>query len=295
MKIRIATRRSALALAQTRMMAAALKANTPGLEVEEVQMVTEGDRVQDRSLAQIGGKGLFIKELEAALLDGRADLAVHSMKDLPADLAPGLEISAVPERESPWDLLITNDGRALKDLAPNARLGTSSLRRQIQLRAVRPDLVVELLRGNVDTRLRKLREGAFDAIVLAEAGVKRLGLEVSAVRLEGIVVPAIAQGALALETRIGDEATRECVRKLNHAESEVRAIAERAVLRAIEGSCTTPVGALAVHRDDVITMDGFLASPDGTRSQVARVIGAIGEAPESVGERLARELLGGLR
>ncbi len=290
MKIRIATRRSALALAQTRMIAAALRDRWPGLETEEVQIVTEGDRVQDRSLSAIGGKGLFIKELEAALLDGRADLAVHSMKDLPAELAAGLVVAAVPERESPWDLLVTVDGRALADLPQGATVGTSSLRRQLQLLAARPDLKIELLRGNVDTRLRKLREGQYNAIILAEAGVRRLGLDVTAVRLEGVLVPSIAQGSLALETRGDDEATRGCVRALNHAESEARAVAERAVLRAIQGSCTTPVGALATIADGIVAIDGFLATEDGSRHVRARVTGP-DDNLERAGELLAERLL----
>lgn len=290
MKIRIATRRSALALAQTRMIAASLCARWPELVTEEVQIVTEGDRVQDRSLAAIGGKGLFIKELESALVDGRADLAVHSMKDLPADVAPGLVVASVPERESPWDLLVTRDGRAFANLPKGARVGTSSLRRHVQLLAARPDLRIELLRGNVDTRLRKLREGHFDAIVLAEAGVRRLGLTVTAVRLEGVLVPSIAQGSLALETRADDSATRGAVRALNHDESEARAIAERAVLRAIQGNCTTPVGALATISNGVVTIEGFLATEDGTRHVRAQAKGSADQLA-SVGKRLAGRLL----
>jgi hydroxymethylbilane synthase len=287
-RLRIATRRSPLALAQTRMIARHIAAHAPGLEIEEVQLVTEGDRVQDRSLAEIGGKGLFIKELEAALLEGRADLAVHTMKDLPAMLAPGLRIAAVPPRESPWDLLVTVDGRTLAELRPGARVGTSSLRRQIQLHTARPDLVIEALRGNVDTRLRKLREGHFDAIVLAEAGVRRLGLAVSAQRLEGIVVPAIAQGALALETRADDDATLALVAPLNDPDAFTATLAERAVMRALGGSCTVPMGALARCIADRIEMHGFYAI-DEERFARAQTTGAADD-PEAVGLELA-ELL----
>ena len=293
MKIRIATRRSALALAQTRMIAADLRAKWPGLETEEVQIVTEGDRVQDRSLSAIGGKGLFIKELETALLDGRADLAVHSMKDLPADVAEGLVIAAVPPRESPWDLLLTRDGRAIDALPHGARLGTSSLRRRVQIHAARPDLTIEMLRGNIDTRLRKLQEGQFDAIVLAEAGVRRLQLDVEAVRLDAIVVPSIAQGALALETRGDDRATRDAVRALNDPSSETRSLAERAVLRAIQGSCTTPVGAIATLEGDEIALHGFLATADGARHVKTRFRGPA-DQPVRAGEALAAALLSAL-
>ena len=289
MKLRIATRRSALALAQTRATAALLQAKNPGLVIEEVQIVTEGDRVQDRSLAAIGGKGLFIKELETALLDGRADLAVHSMKDLPADLAEGLHIVCVPERESPWDLLVTLDGRALADVKQGATVGTSSLRRKVQLEMVRPDLRIEMLRGNVDTRLRKLREGQFDAIVIAEAGVRRLGTSVSAQQLATEMVPAIGQGALALEARGGDELAASLVSSLRDEGARVTTSAERAVLRALGGSCVTPVGAHARIRDGQLEMRGFLASTDGVRRVRADVAGPIVE-PEELGRRLAREL-----
>jgi hydroxymethylbilane synthase len=292
-RLRIATRRSALALAQTRMIARDLSARMPGLEVEEVQIVTEGDRVQDRSLAEIGGKGLFIKELEAALLEGRADLAVHSMKDLPATLAPGLAIAAVPPRESPWDLLVTAEGRALHELPPGAVVGTSSLRRQIQLRAARPDLVVETLRGNVDTRLCKLKEGRFDAIVLAEAGVRRLGLAVNARRLEDLVVPAIAQGALALEARADDAAVMLLVGALDDADARAATTAERAVMRALGGSCTVPMGALARCIADRIEMHGFYAVEEGARVARAQTMGPAAD-PEAVGAKLAELLRRGV-
>lgn len=289
MKLRIATRRSALALAQTRMVARELQARAPGLEIEEIHLVTEGDRVQDRPLAAIGGKGLFIKELESALLEGRADLAVHSMKDLPADLATGLALVAIPPRESPYDLLVTSEGHALEDLPKGARVGTSSLRREVQLRALRPDLRVEMLRGNVDTRLRKLREGQYDAIVLAEAGLRRLGLQVRARSLEGVLVPAVGQGALALEARAGDALVAEVAALWNDPESALAARVERTVMRALGGSCSVPMGALARRCGDRLEAWGFYADQD-RRVARAHVEGGV-EQPEQLGERLAAELL----
>jgi hydroxymethylbilane synthase len=289
----IATRESRLALWQAHHVQALLR-DRLARDVDLLGMTTRGDQILDRALSKVGGKGLFVKELEVALLEGRADLAVHSMKDLPADLEPGLTVAAVPERESPWDLLVTVDGRGLDALPTGARIGTSSLRRQIQLKVARPDLVIEMLRGNVDTRLRRLREGAFDAIVIAEAGVRRLGFAVNAVRLEGIVVPAIAQGALALETREGDAETIEAVRVLTHAESELRARAERSVLRSVQGSCTTPVGALAVAAGGTLRIDGFLATPDGLRHVRGSVDARESESAERTGERLAQQLIAAL-
>lgn len=297
--LRLATRKSALALAQSGQVAARIRAANPGLEVELLHVVTEGDRVQDRPLAQIGGKGLFVKEIEAALLEGRADLAVHSMKDLPADLAPGLTIAAVPARESPWDLLVTLDGRPLDALAQGARVGTSSQRRAVQLHAARPDLQISMLRGNVDTRLRRLAEGAFDAVVLAEAGVRRLGLSPRASRLEGALVPAVSQGALALETRIGDDAARAALASLHDEVTAFETRAERAVMRALSGSCVTPMGAFARWDRAASTMriDGFLATDDGARHATRSVDGAArgDDDAEALGHALAarlREALG---
>lgn len=292
--LRLATRKSALALAQSGQVADRIRAANPGMEVELLHVVTEGDRVQDRPLAQIGGKGLFVKEIEAALLDGRADLAVHSMKDLPADLAPGLVIAAVPSRESPWDLLVTADGRALDALPQGARVGTSSQRRAVQLRAARPDLAISMLRGNVDTRLRRLAEGAFDAVVLAEAGVRRLGLSPRASRLEGALVPAVSQGALALETREGDAYARAALASLHDEVTAVETHAERAVMRALSGSCVTPMGALARwdRAAGSMRIAGFLATDDGARHAADAVEGAVRDeaAADALGRALADRL-----
>ena len=261
--LRLATRKSALALAQSRQVARTLQDLVSGLRVEEVQVVTQGDRVLDRALSEVGGKGLFVREIEEALLDHRADLAVHSMKDLPAQMAAGLAMAAVPKRESPWDALVTKGGLALADLPRGARLGTSSLRRSRTVKAARPDLEVVLLRGNVDTRLRRLEAGDFDAIILAEAGLRRLGLSPPRVVLEGVMVPAVAQGALALQTRADDAASRAIVARLHDETTALETEAERAVLGALSGDCGTPLGALA--RLDVATgemsLEGFFSHP----------------------------------
>lgn len=261
--LRLATRRSALALAQSRQVARILQDMVSGLRVEEVQVVTQGDRVLDRALSEVGGKGLFVREIEEALLDGRADLAVHSMKDLPAQMAAGLAMAAVPRRESPWDALVTPGGVGLDALPKGARVGTSSLRRSRTLKAARPDLEVLLLRGNVDTRLRRLEAGDFDAIILAEAGLRRLGLSPARVLLEGVMVPAVAQGALALQTRADDAPARAIVGRLHDEVTSLETEAERAVLGALFGDCGTPLGALARldAATGVMRLEGFYAHP----------------------------------
>lgn len=298
--LRLATRKSALALAQSGQVAARVEAANPGVTVELLHVVTEGDRIQDRPLAAIGGKGLFVKEIEAALLDGRADFAVHSMKDLPGQLPDGLGVVCVPPRESPWDLLVTADARPLAALPEGARVGTSSQRRAVQLRARRPDLRIEMLRGNIDTRLRRLREGAFDAVVLAEAGVRRLGLDAPGIRLAGEMIPAVAQGALALEARAGDDAVARLLAPLHDPVTALETAAERAVMIALSGSCVTPLGALARLSDDRASMRlaGFLAREDGsawaTASRDERFDGDAAAA-EALGGALAEELRRSLR
>lgn len=298
--LRLATRKSALALAQSGQVAARVEAANPGVTVELLHVVTEGDRIQDRPLAAIGGKGLFVKEIEAALLDGRADFAVHSMKDLPGQLPDGLAVVCVPARESPWDLLVTADARPLAALPEGARVGTSSQRRAVQLRARRPDLRIEMLRGNIDTRLRRLREGAFDAVVLAEAGVRRLGLDAPGIRLEHEMIPAVAQGALALEARAGDEAVARLLAPLHDPGTALETAAERAVMIALSGSCVTPLGALARRAADgtSLRLAGFLAREDGsawtTASRDERFDGGV-TAAEALGGALADELRRSLR
>ncbi len=243
MKLRLATRKSALALAQSRWVAATLQAKQPGLEVELVEVVTQGDRIQNVSLTEIGGKGLFVTEVEQLLLDGRAEFAVHSLKDVPAELAKGLVLGAVPEREDPRDVLVTAEGLALDDLEVGSRIGTNSLRRSLQLGRQRNDLEYAMLRGNVDTRLRKLAAGEYRAIVLAAAGLRRLGLfdrPLWPMPVE-ISVPAVGQGALAIEARGDDAATLALLAKIDHAESRACVEAERAFLSALGGDCHTPL------------------------------------------------------
>src|SRR5262245_4719804 len=269
MKLRLATRRSALALAQSRWVAAELERLEPGLSVELVEVVTQGDRIQNVSLSEIGGKGLFVTEVEQLLLDRKAELAVHSLKDVPAELAQGLVLGAVPEREDARDVLITADGAALDDLEVGARIGTNSLRRSLQLGRQRNDLQYKMLRGNVDTRLRKLAEGEYDAIVLAAAGLRRLGLferPLWPLPIE-ISVPAVGQGALAIEVRENDRATRELLAKLDHAPSRACVLAERAFLAQLGGDCHTPLGGHAQLQEDAkrVRFDGWVGSVDGTR------------------------------
>lgn len=267
MRLVLATRRSALALAQSRAFARALEKSAPEVTVEELCLVTSGDRTQDRPLQDLGGKGLFVKELEEALLDGRAHFAVHSIKDVPAELAPGLAIACVPAREDPRDALVSRSGAPLAALPTGARVGTSSLRRAVSLRAARPDLAVLPLRGNVDTRLRKLDAGDFDAIVLAYAGLRRLGLgeRATEVLAPEVSLPAIGQGALGIECVAGDHATRAVLEPLEHAETAVCVQAERAVMAAVEGSCKIPVAAHAMCDGEALWLRAMLADEDGSR------------------------------
>lgn len=266
-RLTLATRKSALALAQARAWIAELTAHHPGLEVQELHVTTTGDRVQDRALSEVGGKGLFIKEIEETLLDGRADLAVHSLKDVPAELASGLTIACIPKREDPRDVLVTRTGAGFAELEPGSKLGTSSLRRRVQLAAARPDLEISPLRGNVDTRLRRCAEGVVDAIVLARAGLVRLGLadRVTQVLEPVDCLPAIGQGALAIEVRSDDAELRELLAPLSHAETAVAVAAERGVMLAVEGSCQVPVAAHAVRDGAELWLRALLAEPDGSR------------------------------
>jgi hydroxymethylbilane synthase len=270
MKLRIATRRSNLALAQTRWVAARIREHAPEVEIEEVAVVTEGDRVLDKPLMSIGGKGLFVSEVEACILDGRADIAVHSAKDVPGELAKGLGIVAIPEREDPRDVLVSKEGVELDALEAGARIGTSSLRRAAQIKAHRPDVELASLRGNVETRLRKLDDGEHDAIVLAAAGLNRLGYAKERphwVIPVQISIPAVGQGALVIEAKLDDLRVRELLAPLEHARTRAEVEAERAFLRVLEGNCKGPVAAHA-RLDDAqgrLTMHGMVASLDGSR------------------------------
>ena len=288
----IGTRGSRLALAQTELVAAALRQAHPALAVTVRTIRTRGDRITDVPLGQVGGKGIFVKEIEEALLRGEADLAVHSAKDLPTELPAGLAIVAVPPREDPHDVLIARQpGATLGDLPPGATIGTSSVRRQAQLAAARPDLRFCDLRGNVDTRLRKLHEGGLDAIVLAAAGLRRLGLgELGWPVPFEICVPAPGQGLLALEARADDAKVAELLQPLEAAEARAALTAERAALAGLGGGCQVPVGIVAEHDSGELYLLGAVLSPDGTWAARAGVRGSYSE-PEAAGAALAEALL----
>ena len=260
-----ATRKSLLALAQCRAFVARLRANHPELELVEEQIVTSGDRIQDRPLSEVGGKGLFTKEIEEALLDRRADIAVHSIKDVPGVLPPGLAIVCIPVREDPRDVLVSPRYLNLAALPIAATVGTSSLRRSVALKSVRPDLKIVPMRGNVDTRLRKVDAGECDAIVLARAGLVRLGLTARATEIlePEISLPAVGQGALGIETREGDENARGLLAALSDLPTSICVAAERGVMVALEGDCKTPLAAYAVKRGGELFLRAFIAEPDG--------------------------------
>lgn len=265
MKLRMGTRGSVLARTQSGHVVTALCAAHPGLEVETVVIRTTGDEITDRPLAEIGGKGLFVKEIEVALLEDRIDFAVHSMKDVPAEIPEGLLLAATPAREDPRDALISAGQRPFTALPTGARVGTSSVRRACQLRAHRPDLAFEPLRGNVDTRLRKLREGQVDAIVLAAAGLRRLGQTevITELLSPEVCLPAIGQGILAIETRRDDATTRALVGALHDALTSRAAAAERAFLARLGGDCKTPLAAHATESAGALRVRGLVASLTG--------------------------------
>ena len=289
--IRIATRRSPLARWQANHVADLLRRREPGLEVRLHELVTRGDRILEVPLAQVGGKGLFVKEIEDALLAGEAEIAVHSMKDLPALLAPGLAVGAVPAREDPRDALCAPRWKTLAALPQGARVGTSSLRRGAQLKALRPDLHIEVIRGNVETRLRKAAEG-LDAVVLAYAGLRRLGLAQHATYVFPTeeMLPAVAQGALALEARAADADTMRRLAALDDPESRVRVEAERGFLARIEGGCQVPIAGHATVAGGRVTLRALVASPDGTQVIRGETSGPAGEG-SALGTALADELL----
>jgi len=293
-RLRIATRKSQLALWQAEHVAALLRSAHPELQIELVPLLTQGDRIQDRSLAAIGGKGLFIKELEVALENLRADIAVHSMKDVPAELPHGLIIGAVLKRADPRDALVTTSGIArLEDLPHGAVVGTSSLRRQAQIRALRPDLHIEAMRGNVDTRLRKLDAGQrMDAIVLACAGLIRLGLEsrITARLDPKVCLPAVTQGVIGIECRQNDSRTVDFLRPLEDPATRKVMDAERAFAARLGGSCQSPIAAYAQLDADRITLRGLVAEPDGSRLLHDSLTGSA-ENPAALGRQLAERIL----
>ncbi|HYD34118.1 MAG TPA: hydroxymethylbilane synthase [Methylophilaceae bacterium] len=291
-KLVIASRESALAMWQARHIQQTLQKLYPGLQVDILGMTTTGDQILDTPLATIGGKGLFVKELEQALADGRADLAVHSMKDVPMHLPEGFSLVAISEREDPRDAFVSNAYKSLGDLPEGSIVGTSSLRRQSQLKARFPHLQVASLRGNVHTRLRKLDEGQYSAIILAAAGLKRLGLEA---RIADLIspedsIPAVGQGALGIEINAARHDLLEVLAPLNDADTEACVIAERAMSRALSGSCQVPIGAFAEKHGEALRMTGFVSSIDGEKMVRAEVQGPA-DKPESLGLALADQLI----
>ncbi|MGO9015161.1 MAG: hydroxymethylbilane synthase [Dissulfurispiraceae bacterium] len=297
-KIIIGTRGSALALWQAEWVKASLEKLSSGVQIELNKIKTTGDKILDVPLAKVGGKGLFVKEIEEALLEGRADIAVHSMKDVPTEFPPGLHLAVICEREDPRDAFISaiKDGqfrvKSFNDLPRGARIGTSSLRRSSQLLNKRPDLKIEQLRGNLNTRLRKLDEGLFDAIILAVAGVKRLGWQdrITEILPPEISLPAIGQGAVGIETRIDDKVINSLISELNHSETSICVRAERSVLERLEGGCQVPIAAHARLLNGIITIDGLVGSVTGDRIVKSSIEGNPDNA-ESLGLRLAENLL----
>ena len=290
--LRVATRRSPLALWQAEHVAGALRERHPGLEVELVAMRTSGDRMLDAPLAKVGGKGLFIKELEHALLDGRADIAVHSMKDVPVELPPELHLPVVMARADPRDALVSARFSGLDALPAGASVGTSSLRRRCQLAAYRPDLRIENLRGGVDTRLRRLDDGGFDAIVLAVSGLERggHGARVTEALDVTTMLPAAGQGALGIECRRGDTRVEALIAPLACARSTACVLAERAFNRRLEGGCQVPIAAYATLDGEALSLRGLVASLDGSKVLRARVQGTAQEA-EGLGAEAAGAVL----
>ncbi|EKG0042644.1 hydroxymethylbilane synthase [Vibrio cholerae] len=290
--IRIATRQSPLALWQANYVKDALMAAHPGLQVELVTMVTRGDVILDTPLAKVGGKGLFVKELEIAMLEGRADLAVHSMKDVPVDFPDGLGLVTICEREDPRDAFVSNTYAKIEDLPSGAIVGTCSLRRQCQLKAARPDLVIKELRGNVGTRLSKLDAGEYDAIILAAAGLKRLELES---RIRSFIepeqsLPPVGQGAVGIECRVDDQRVRALLAPLNHADTADRVRCERAMNLTLQGGCQVPIGSYALLEGNTIWLRALVGEPDGSQIVRGEIRGPRTQA-EQLGITLAEQLL----
>jgi hydroxymethylbilane synthase len=290
--LRIATRSSPLALWQAEEVSRRLKSLYPDLDVQLVTLTTKGDRILDAPLAKVGGKGLFVKELEVGILAGEADIAVHSMKDVPVEFPEGLELSLIMQREDPRDAFVSNKYQSLSELPDGALVGTSSLRRQTQIRERYPELKIDWLRGNVNTRLRKLDDGEFDAIILAAAGLKRLGFEQ---RIRSCLepeesLPAIGQGAIGIEARSDDEAVRQLIAPLADADTTLRVQAERAMNETLNGGCQVPLAGYAVLEGDQLYLRGLVGEPDGSVVLRSEIRGASSDAV-SLGVKLAEDLI----
>lgn len=290
--LKIATRKSALALWQAEFVKARLEHFHPDLMVELVPMVTKGDIILDSPLSKVGGKGLFVKELEVAMLEGRADIAVHSMKDVPVDFPQGLGLEVICEREDPRDAFVSNTINSFTELPQGAVVGTSSLRRQCQIKALRPDLVIRDLRGNVNTRLAKLDDGQYDAIILAAAGLIRLEMpeRIREFIEPETMLPANGQGAVGIECRIEDERVKALLAPLEHTQTRHRVLAERAMNRALEGGCQIPIGSYAVITGNHIHLRGLVGAVDGSTILHAATEGPL-ELAEELGQQLADTLL----
>jgi len=290
--VRIATRKSALALWQAEYVKAQLEHFHPGINVELIPMTTKGDIILDTPLAKVGGKGLFVKELEVAMLEDRADIAVHSMKDVPVEFPEGLGLEIICPREDPRDAFVSNTINSLAELPQGAVVGTSSLRRQCQIKAMRPDLIIRDLRGNVNTRLKKLDNGEYDAIILAAAGLIRLEMpeRIREYIAAEVMLPANGQGAVGIECRSDDETIKALLAPLGCEETRIRVIAERAMNRALEGGCQVPIGSYAVLEGQQIHLRGLVGAIDGSEILTSDVRGSINDAAE-LGNQLAEQLL----
>lgn len=290
--IRIATRKSPLALWQAEHVAKLLEQTFPGIKTELVKMTTQGDKILDAPLAKIGGKGLFVKELEVGMLEGTADIAVHSMKDVPVEFPEGLHLGAILSREDPTDAFVSNRYASLSNLPSNARIGTSSLRRQCQIKELYPNAEILTLRGNVNTRLAKLDAGDYDAIILASAGLIRLGMgERITQRLDTKTsLPAIGQGAIGIECRIDDKELNDMLSKLHDNATGICVMAERAMNARLSGGCQVPIAGFAVIRDNQLFMRGLVGSPDGSVIYRSESSGKLEQA-ESIGKTIAEDLL----
>lgn len=289
--IKIGTRKSLLALAQSNGIKAQIEAKYPDITVELVKIMTKGDKILDVPLAKVGGKGLFVKELEEAMLSREVDIAVHSMKDVPAELPDELHLALITPREDPRDAFISNNCKSLAELHQGAKIGTSSLRRRAQLAKVRPDLVIEDLRGNLDTRLRKLDEGQYDAIILAAAGLNRLQLDRASSYFNSMeMLPAVGQGAVGIEMRRDAQELLAGLSFLDHWQTKVTVQAERAFLLRLEGGCQVPIAGFCTVESDQLTLTGLVASVDG-KEVIRKTKSGPADQPELLGRTLAEELL----
>jgi len=290
--IRIATRKSPLALWQAEHVAERLEKLFPQIKTELVKMVTKGDKILDAPLAKVGGKGLFVKELEQGMLEGSADIAVHSMKDVPVEFPEGLHLAAILKREDPTDAFVSNNYRSLEDLPDNAKIGTSSLRRQCQIKEKFPDMEILSLRGNVNTRLAKLDAGEYDAIILASAGLKRLGMgeRITECLDADVMLPAIGQGAIGIECRADDNEINIFVQALHDEDTTIRVTAERAMNARLNGGCQVPIAGFAEIQGDQLLMRGLVGSPDGKILYRAERQGSFAQAKE-IGIAIADDLL----